>query len=152
MRLRSRLSVSLAVGAAGLATVAIVVPSVGHNGAAAAVAAAPAAATWVVPYTPYPSNGTDLYVDSQKADAASVCSDSGPGGESEPFCTIAEAASAVQPGQTVVVEPGDYTGTTISVSGTAQAPITFDAIGEVIVEAVSTEPGAHDLRRAQCRA
>ena len=107
MRLISRLSVSLAVGAVGLATVAFVVPSVGHNGAAAAVTAAPAAATWVVPYTPYPSTGTDLYVDNQKVVGASVCSDSGPGSESEPFCTIAEAASAVQPGQTVVVEPGN---------------------------------------------
>jgi hypothetical protein len=150
MRLRSRLSVGLAVGAAGLATVAIVVPSVGPNRAAAAVTAAQAAASSVVPFTPYPSTGTDLYVDNEVVNKASVCSDSGTGSESEPFCTIAEAASVVQPGQTVVVEPGDYTGTTISVSGTAQAPITFDAIGAVSVEAVSTEPaltisGAHNV-------
>ena len=138
------------MGAAGLATVAIVVPIVGPNGAAAAVTATQAAATSVVPYTPYPSTGTDLYVDNQVVNKTSVCSDSGPGSESEPFCTIAEAASVVQPGETVVVEPGSYTGTTISVSGTAQAPITFDAIGSVTVEAVSTEPaltisGAHDV-------
>jgi hypothetical protein len=150
VRLRSRLSVGLAVGAAGLATVAIVVPSGGPNRAAAAVAATQAAATSIVPYTPYPSTGTDLYVDDQVVNKASVCSDSGPGSESEPFCTIAEAASVVQPGETVVVEPGNYTGTTISVSGTAQAPITFDAIGSVTVEAVSTEPaltisGAHNV-------
>jgi hypothetical protein len=150
VRLRSRLSVGLAVGAAGLASVTIVVPIVGSNGAAAAVAATQATATWAVPYTPYPSTGTDLYVDNQKVNAASVCSDSGPGSESEPFCTIAKAASVVNPGQTVVVEPGDYTGTTISVSGTAQAPITFDAIGTVIVDAVPTEPtltisGAHNV-------
>ena len=50
MRLRSRLSVGLAVGAAGLAAAAIVIPSVGTNRAAAAVAATPAAATSVVPY------------------------------------------------------------------------------------------------------
>jgi hypothetical protein len=150
MRLKSRLSVGLAVGAAGLATVAIVVPSAGPNRAAAAVAAAQAAASWVVPYTPYPSTGTDLYVDNQVVNKTSVCSDSGPGSDSEPFCTIAEAATVVQPGQTVVVEPGDYNGTTISVSGTAQAPITFDAIGAVSVAAVSTEPtftisGAHNV-------
>ena len=139
MRLRSSLSVGLAVGAAGLATVAIVVPIVASNGAAAAVATAtPAAATSVVPYTPYPSTGTDLYVDNQVVNKTSVCSDSGPGSESEPFCTIAEAASVVQPGQTVVVEPGNYTGTTISVSGTAQAPITFDAIGSVSIKAIAT--------------
>ena len=150
MRLRSRLSVGLAVGAAGLATMAIVVPIVGSNGAAAAVAATQASAAWAVPYTPYPSTGTDLYVDNQKVDTTSVCSDSGPGSESEPFCTIAEAASVVEPGQTVVVEPGDYAGTTISVSGTAQAPITFDAIEGATVEAVSNEPtltisGAHNV-------
>ena len=146
MRLRSRLSVGLAVGAAGLAAAAIVIPSVGTNRAAAAVAATPAAATSVVPYIPYPSTGTDLYVDNQV-----VCSDSGPGSESEPFCTIAEAASVVQPGETVVVEPGNYSGgATISVSGTAQAPITFVAIGGAIVQPVSTEPvftisGAHNV-------
>jgi hypothetical protein len=150
MRLRSRLSIGLAVGAAGLATVVIVVPSVGPNGAAAAVTATQAAATSVVPFTPYPSTGTDLYVDNQVVDATSVCSDSGPGSESEPFCTIAEAASVVQSGQTVVVEPGDYTGTTISVSGTAQAPIIFEAIGGVAVVAASREPaltisGAHNV-------
>jgi hypothetical protein len=140
MRLRSRLSVGLAVGAAGLAAVAIVVPSVGPNRAAAAVAATQAAATSVVPFTPYPSTGTNLYVDNEVIDKTSVCSDSGPGSDSEPFCTIAEAASVVQPGQTVVVEPGNYTGTTISVSGTAQAPITFDAVEHVNVDAVSNEP------------
>ena len=150
MRLRSSLSVGLAVGAAALATVAIVVPSGGPDRAAAAVAAPQAAVGWVVPFTPYPSTGTDLYVDNQVVNKTSVCSDSGPGSESEPFCTIAEAAGVVQPGQTVVVEPGDYTGTTISVSGTAQAPITFDAIEDVSVAAVSTEPtftisGAHNV-------
>jgi hypothetical protein len=150
MRLRSRLSVGLAVGAAGLAAVAIVVPSVGTNRAAASVTATPAAAASVVPYTPYPSTGTDLYVDNQVVNKTSVCSDSGPGSESDPFCTIAEAASVVQPGETVVVEPGNYTGATISVSGTAQAAITFDAIGGAIVQPVSTEPvfnisGAHNV-------
>jgi hypothetical protein len=67
---------------------------------------------------------TDLYVD----DAPTVvCSDSGSGTEDLPFCTIAAAAAAVQPGQTVVVEPGGYAGATISVSGTASSPITFFA-------------------------
>jgi hypothetical protein len=138
------------VGAAGLATVAIVVPGVGPNGAAAAVTATQATALSAVPYTPYPSTGTDLYVDDREVDGIGDCSDSGPGSESDPFCTIAKAASVVQPGQTVVVEPGDYTNTTISVSGTAQAPITFDAIGGVTVDDVSNEPtlkisGAHNV-------
>jgi hypothetical protein len=151
LRLRSRLSVGLALAAAGLATAAVIVPRVGPTGdASAAVSATQAAATSVVPFTPYPSTGSYLYVDNVQVDAAYLCSDSGPGSESDPFCTIAAAASAVKPGQTVVIEPGSYTGTTISVSGTAQAPITFDAIGGVTVYAASNEPaltisGAHNV-------
>jgi hypothetical protein len=142
------------VGAAGLATVAIVLPGVDHNGAAAAVAAPQAGHDLIaVPYAPYPSTGTVLYVDNEVTDFKdTICSDSGPGSIYEPFCTIAEAASVVQPGQTVVVEPGEggYAGTTISVSGTAQAPITFEAMGYVSVQAASAEPaftisGAHHV-------
>jgi hypothetical protein len=47
----------------------------------------------------------------------------------QPFCTIAAAAAVVHPGQTVVVEPGEYNPTTISVSGTSSAPITFLSAG-----------------------
>jgi hypothetical protein len=70
------------------------------------------------------SAGADLYVN---AESGFACSDSGPGTQTEPFCTIAAAAAVVQPGQTVIVEPGSYAGITISVSGTASAPITFMA-------------------------
>jgi hypothetical protein len=49
--------------------------------------------------------------------------------DSQPFCTIGAAASAAQPGQTVVTEPGYYAGNlTISDQGTVQDPITFDAV------------------------
>ncbi len=65
-------------------------------------------------------SSSDLYVDN-----ASGCSDTGSGTEAQPFCTIAAAAAIVQPGQTVIVEPGAYDPTTISVSGTSSAPITF---------------------------
>jgi hypothetical protein len=68
------------------------------------------------------AGSSDLYVDNA---AGAGCSDSGSGAPSEPFCTITAAAAAAQPGDTVVVEPGNYGGLTISVSGTPAAPITF---------------------------
>jgi Right handed beta helix region len=65
-----------------------------------------------------------IYVDSRSGENCSdTASDSGT--EAQPFCTIAAAAAAVQPGQTVFVEPGTYRPVTISVSGTASEPITF---------------------------
>jgi hypothetical protein len=146
MRIRSRVSVVLAVAATALGAAAVVVPHIGTGGVAAAAATATQASTAAtVPYTPYPSTGTELYVDNA---ASSNCSDSGPGTDSRPFCTIAEAASVVQPGETVVVEPGTYAGATISAQGTLQAPITFDAIEGATVNAVAGEPtftisGAH---------
>jgi len=140
MRIRSRVSVVLAVAAAGLGVTAVVAPHGGGGRAAAAVTAAqagPPAST--VPYTPYPSTGTYLYVDDA---SGSNCSDSGAGSDSQPFCTIGAAASAVQPGQTVVVEPGTYAGTTISRQGTAQAPITFDAVVGATISTFGTDAPA----------
>ena len=120
MRLRSRFFVSISApsAATGLAAVAIVVPLTGPDGAAAAVTAATqSTAASAVPFTPYPTTGTELYVYN-----GTECSDSGPGTDSRPFCTIAGAAGVVQPGQTVVVEPGVYdASTTISVQGTSRA-------------------------------
>jgi len=152
MRVRSRLSAGLVLAAAGVAATAIVVPDIGPTGhAAAAVSATQATGVAADFYTPYPSAGTDLYVDNDEVDGKADCSDSGPGSASEPFCTITEAASVVQPGQTVVVEPGqEYAPTTISVSGTAQAPITFDAVVGATVEGTADDPaftisGAHNV-------
>lgn len=149
MRIRSRVSVSFAVAAAGLAAVAAVVPQAGTGAVAHAAVGVPQAgvAAATVPYAPYPSTGTELYVYNA---ANSDCSDSGPGTQSQPFCTIAAAAGAVQPGQTVVVEPGTYAGATISVQGTAQAPITFTAIDGATVNGPASAPaftvsGAHNV-------
>src|ERR1700689_3382942 len=65
-----------------------------------------------------------IYVDNRSGENCSdTASDSGT--EAQPFCTIAAAAAVVQPGQTVLVEPGTYAPVTISVSGTASEPITF---------------------------
>src|SRR5580693_7140229 len=67
---------------------------------------------------------SSIYVDNRSGDNCSdTASDSGT--ESQPFCTIAAAAAVVQPGQTVFVEPSTYAPVTISVSGTASEPITF---------------------------
>jgi len=141
VRFRSRVSVGFAV--AGLAAAAVAGPHIGTGGvAAAAVTAQASTAAATVPFAPYPSTGTELYVYNA---ANSNCSDSGVGSQSQPFCTIAAAATAVQPGQTVVVEPGTYAGTTISVQGTAQAPITFTAILGATVNGSFLISGAHNV-------
>lgn len=68
------------------------------------------------------ATGSTLYVDNTNKS----CTDSGSGTSTAPFCTISAAAAAAQPGQTVQVEWGVYAATTITRSGTASAPITFD--------------------------
>ena len=52
----------------------------------------------------------------------------GTGTQADPFCQIQQAAAvATVPGDTVVIEPGNYTGEVdITASGTAAAPITFE--------------------------
>ncbi len=55
-------------------------------------------------------------------------SDNNSGSSNSPFQTIQHAANIVQPGDTVIVENGTYTGTvTVSASGTSSAWITFEA-------------------------
>lgn len=110
-------------------------------------ATTPAAASSARPArTAAASASTDLYVDNA---SAANCSDSGSGTQTQPFCTIAAAAAAVQPGQTVVVEPGDYAGATISVSGTPSSPITFsaadDSAGTIQVDGGIVVSDAHDV-------
>jgi parallel beta-helix repeat protein len=56
------------------------------------------------------------------------CSDSGPGTQDQPFCTISAGATAATAGQTVLVSSGTYNeNVTPANSGTAGAPITFQA-------------------------
>lgn len=66
----------------------------------------------------------DIYVDNA---SNANCSDTGSasGNEAQPFCTIVAAEGVVQPGQTIVVEPGFYAPVTVSVSGTPGNPITL---------------------------
>ena len=66
------------------------------------------------------SGGTTWYVSSSGSDSL------GSGSASAPFATILKASQNARPGDTVMVEAGDYIGgfTTIA-SGTADAPITY---------------------------
>jgi len=65
---------------------------------------------------------TLIYVDEQ----SSNCSNSGPGTQATPLCTISAAAGRAVAGDTVIVASGDYTEqVTVAASGTATAPITF---------------------------
>ncbi len=64
--------------------------------------------------------------------AASNCTDTGPGTQAVPFCSIQAAANVVVAGQTVQVQasPGfAYGAVTIAHSGTPTAPITFTGAG-----------------------
>lgn len=62
-------------------------------------------------------------------DQANVnCSDSGPGTEEVPYCTIGGAASAASDGTTVMVASGDYREqVVIEHSGTEESPLVFTA-------------------------
>src|SRR5258708_40017958 len=57
------------------------------------------------------------------------CSDTGQGTAAQPFCTIAAAAKKALAGDTVEVDAGTYTGTSVNPtnSRTAGSPITFKA-------------------------
>jgi parallel beta-helix repeat protein len=56
------------------------------------------------------------------------CSNSGPGSQSQPFCTISAAAKVAQAGDTVLVSSGTYDeDVTPTNSGTAGSPITYEA-------------------------
>ncbi|MEV1328218.1 right-handed parallel beta-helix repeat-containing protein [Micromonospora costi] len=57
------------------------------------------------------------------------CAPGGDGSPDAPFCTISAAAAVVQPGQTVLVQPGLYQErVTFTRSGSEAAPITFRAV------------------------
>jgi len=72
---------------------------------------------------------TTWYVSNQPG-----CSNSGPGTQSTPFCTIGTAAAKAVAGQTVSVAAGTYTeAVTVKNSGTATAPITYVAAPGTVV-------------------
>ncbi|MBO0870584.1 MAG: PKD domain-containing protein, partial [Micromonosporaceae bacterium] len=92
-----------------------------------------------------------------------TCSDTGPGSQADPFCTIQHAADVVNPGQTVLIDGTTATFThvydeavTVTRSGTPEAPIVFTGTGpggaraEILPgdgpAAVVTLTGVHDVR------
>ncbi|MER6591533.1 hypothetical protein ABT214_06685 [Micromonospora purpureochromogenes] len=94
------------IGAAGL--VAPPAPAVAAPAPTAAAAA---------------STGSELHV------SGTNCPPGGDGSAEASFCTISAAAAVVQPGQTVLVQPGAYSETVaFTRSGTEAAPITFRAV------------------------
>lgn len=64
--------------------------------------------------------------------------DSAAGTVTQPFLTIQHAADRVQPGDTVIVHAGTYTGFTTGAQGTAAAPIVFTADGTVDIDGAAT--------------
>ncbi|MBR7824742.1 PKD domain-containing protein [Actinospica sp. MGRD01-02] len=77
------------------------------------------------PVVAHAASGPTTYYVAQVA----ACTDLGPGTAAEPFCTVQQAASAATvPGDTVKIEVGSYNDEVdITASGTAAAPITFEA-------------------------
>lgn len=71
--------------------------------------------------SPAAAVGTGYWVNN-----AVTCSDTGAGTQAAPFCTISQGTKkAVNPGDTVHVEPGTYREQiTVNASGTATDPIT----------------------------
>ena len=67
---------------------------------------------------------TQYYVDN----TVSSCSDTGPGTQTQPFCTITKGVGRMQPGYTLFIGNGTYNERVKpTVSGTASAPITITA-------------------------
>jgi parallel beta-helix repeat protein len=70
------------------------------------------------------AGSSKLYVDRANPN----CSDTGPGTQSQPFCTIGHAASVAAAGTTVIVSAGTYSeNVTIAKSGKSGSPIVFTA-------------------------
>ncbi|MER6591534.1 right-handed parallel beta-helix repeat-containing protein [Micromonospora purpureochromogenes] len=99
------------------------------------------------------ASGSELYV------SVKDCASGADGSYDAPFCTISAAAAAAQPGQTVLVQPGDYPETvSLTRSGSSGAPITFRAVngpdgsvrvgyvgGNIVPGTVFSLVGVHDV-------
>lgn len=73
--------------------------------------------------SPAHAAGTTLFVN-----GASGCSDQTTDSSVHAYCTVHAAVAAVQPGQTVQIAGGSYTDSvTVTVQGTAEAPVTITA-------------------------
>lgn len=114
---------------------------------------------------PATAAGTTLYVD---ITLFGICSDTWPGTQAQPFCTIQHAANIVNPGQTVAIMASEANQTaqsvTITRSGTPAEPITFTWLrtpsepddptvspGKQTASAVVTFNGVHDVTISNLR-
>lgn len=84
-------------------------------------------------FTPYTPNTTQIsniyYVDGSNPNA----NDSNTGTETSPWATIGHAAENITPGSKVIVKAGTYNEkTTLNIDGEADAPIIFEASGNVV--------------------
>ncbi|MFI7603568.1 right-handed parallel beta-helix repeat-containing protein [Micromonospora sp. NPDC049366] len=126
---------------AGFAVVPLVLAVAGPAAPVRAAAPAPVTARAVAPVAAQSAAAlSELYVDQKRCAAAG-----GTGTSDDPFCTVSAAAAVVQPGQTVLVEPGHYEEVLrLTRSGTPDAPITFRASavkGDVRIGRVRTMEG-----------
>ncbi|MGN9893261.1 hypothetical protein [Micromonospora sp. L31] len=96
-------------------------------GAALVGPAAPAAVAGPASVTAAGTAAGELYVSKTWCPAGTPATRDG--SAAKPFCTISEAAAVAGPGQTVLVQPGEYQeNVKFTRSGTEAAPITFRAI------------------------
>lgn len=71
-------------------------------------------------------------------------SDSDPGTAVKPWATLQHAADSVNPGDTVIVQPGLYAGAKFSHSGTSSAPMTFSGQPGTVINAPGPFNTNHD--------
>ena len=81
-----------------------------------------------------PAAGAIFYVNN----GSPACSDTGPGSQATPYCTISAALTAQHlPGTTIIVMPGVYREqVSLSASGTSASPITLQAEGAPLTPVV----------------
>lgn len=87
--------------------------------------------SWISETTTPPPTGDAIYV------SKTGCSDSNPGTQSSPVCTIQKGVDLADAGDTVLVQAGNYPETVTldsSDSGTASAYVTVQAVGTVTLD------------------
>lgn len=88
------------------------------------------------------AHGATLWVNG--ADAA--CSDSGPGTDLAPYCSISAAVAQAVPGTSVLVRPGVYREMiTVPISGAAGSPLVIQGVGAPVVVDGSDDLGSPSL-------
>nr|WP_237554645.1 right-handed parallel beta-helix repeat-containing protein [Streptomyces sp. SID4948] len=87
------------------------------------------------------ADGSTLYV----GITAASCSDTGPGTQAQPYCTLQAATDGARPGDTILVGSGaDYPATEITTSGEPGQPITITSQSSADIDGL-TLAGVHDV-------